>query len=251
LINEKGEHVSDQLPVLPENAVVILAMDHDHPALDARYINLVAKKLGIDRSVLLTDKEAWPHYEYHKNKDENVFFIQDKEFKGKVLDILESHPNGRAAFMIFPEGGLPFWGTQFPLISQWGAFSMARKAAHRMAGKKPVYFIEINGNFLPSVTNSDKVVPIKLRVTEPVLVPTTPVGQRDPWVEEMRSKFEEHLNEVGERGRQYDLIDRRPVKDARIRRVDDVREYRKAPEVFKKLMQLKENKCGQAVSDAG
>lgn len=216
---------------LPADAAVIIGMNHDHASLDGMYLQEVAKLLGVDRNVILTTKDAWPHITALSkigvtHKDQNILFKQDKDTKSKVLEIFKAQRKGRVAFSIFPEGELPFWHTQFPLFANFGAFSIARNAAHELKDTKSVYYVEVMSNFLRSTTSKDS-TPIRIEITLPELVPTTPVGPRDAWVEEKRIAFEKRANSPERRGLMVDMVQRQKISaDGRAYVVDEVRPYK-------------------------
>src|SRR6185312_13148143 len=94
---------------LPKDAVIILALNHDHAMLDLASMKDVAKSLHADTVSVLTTKNAWPIYNFIENKDETVLFTQDKNIKQRVLDLVNKE-QGRFVFAIYPEGDLPFFG---------------------------------------------------------------------------------------------------------------------------------------------
>ncbi|MFS4459822.1 hypothetical protein [Bdellovibrio sp. HCB2-146] len=210
---------------LPNNAAVIFAMNHDHAILDLKSIQILAEKMGIDRNMVLTTTDAWPQAKFMKNHDPNIMYIQEKGLAQKVVQNMKDHKGARPiAFTIYPEGQLPFWGTQFPLYAKFGAFIIARKAAVALKAERPVYYIEVHSNFLKSIT-SEASVPLKLQVLEPQIVPTEPLTERDAWAEKTRFEFEERANTAEKRGLQYDLIERRKIPGTLINTTTQVKPY--------------------------
>lgn len=233
VISDDGQ-VSKELFKLPKNAAVIFAMNHDHAILDLKNINILAQKLGVDRNMVLTTTDAWPQAKIYKNNDPNIMFIQEKGIAQKVIQNMKDHKGEHIAFTIYPEGQLPFWGTQFPLYAKFGAFIIARKAAIALKEQRPVYYIEVHSNFLKNITSKD-LVNLKLQVYEPKLVPDVPLAERDEWAEKTRAKFEERANSPEKRGHQYDLIERGQTPGTRLKQISEVRPYMLAPlcsEVF-------------------
>lgn len=210
---------------LPSNAAVIFAMNHDHAILDLKSIQILAEKMGIERNMVLTTTDAWPQAKVMKNNDPNIMYIQEKGLAQKVIQNMKDHKGERpVAFTIYPEGQLPFWGTQFPLYSKFGAFIIARKAAVALKADRPVFYIEVHSNFLKSIT-SEAPVQLKLQVLEPQVVPTDALTERDAWAEKTRFEFEERANTAEKRGLQYDLVERRKIPGTLINTTTQVRPY--------------------------
>jgi hypothetical protein len=218
------------MPQLPKDAIVIVGMNHDHAALDASYLLQVADALGIERNLLLTTQSAWPHFSIFKNKDPYLTLKEEPGFKDRVMNFFNKHKGTRVGFSIFPEGELPFWGVQFPLFANFGAFKLARRAAVENAGQRPVYYVEVHANFLRYVTARED-IPIKIDIIAPELVPATPIADRDHWIEQRRVEFENRANDPSRRGEMYDLIERRKIPGGRINTTEVPRRYTPAREV--------------------
>ncbi|MNL10121.1 hypothetical protein D3C87_1309130 [compost metagenome] len=137
---------------------------------------------------------------------------------------MKEQPDQRVGFTIYPEGNVPFWGIQFPLTAKFGAFVIARKAAVALKDQRPLYYVEVQSNFLENATAS-KDVGLRLDVIKPQLVPTTPVEERDVWVENARRDFEIRANDESRRGKQYDLIHRQKNPGTLLNTVNEVRAY--------------------------
>lgn len=240
-----------ELPKLPKDAVIIIGMNHDHAALDASYLMMIADKLGVERNLLLTTQSAWPHFSIFKNKDPYLTLKEEPGFKDRVMRFFDSHQNKRVGFSIFPEGELPFWGVQFPLLANFGAFKLARRAAIKYAGQRPVYYIEAHANFLRYVTAKSD-IPIKIDIIEPELVPSHELAERDQWIESRRTAFEERANDPERRGEMYDLIDRRKIPGGRINTTEVPRRYVPVREVGDKVLQADSapavGSCRQAIA---
>ncbi len=229
---------------LPENAAIVIAMNHDNASLDGMYLQEVAKILKVDRNIILTTKDAWPHIALLaklgiSHKDTNILFKQDKDMKQKALDALMGH--GRVAFSIFPEGELPFWHIQFPLFANFGAFSIARTAAFELRDKKPVFYIEVQSNFLTATTSKNN-KPIQIEIYQPEEVPTEPIGDRDAWVESHREQFEKRANADDHRGKMVDMIAREKISaDGRIYVADDVQAYQSPGQLIPRIADQKKD----------
>ena len=152
-------------------------------------------------------------------------FIQEKGLSQKIIENMKSLPEQRVGFTIYPEGNVPFWGIQFPLTAKFGAFVIARKAAVALKEQRPLYYVEVQSNFLENAT-SVKDIGLRLDVIKPQLVPTTPVTERDTWVENARRDFEVRANHPSRRGKQYDLINRAKNPGTLLNTVNDVVPYR-------------------------
>lgn len=209
---------------LPKNAAVVFAMSHDNVILDIKSMMMLADKMGVDRNMILTTQDSWPQTKIWKNKDPSILFIQEKGLSGKIIQNMKEQPEQRVGFTIYPEGNVPFWGIQFPLTAKFGAFVIARKAAVALKDQRPLYYVEVQSNFLENATAS-KDVGLRLDVIRPQLVPTTPVEERDAWVENARRDFEIRANDESRRGKQYDLINRQKNPGTLLNTVNDVRAY--------------------------
>lgn len=230
---------------LPEDAAVIIAMNHDHASLDGPYLQEVGRMLGIKNNLILTTKTAWPHIQAWQKvgvdkQDPNIVFKQNPGLKKTIMNYFSKGQGSRTGFSIFPEGELPFWGIQFPLFSNFGAFNIARTAANLLKGKRPVYFIQVHGNFLRSLTAKDN-IPIEIEITQPELVPTSDIGLRDEWVERKRNEFEQKANDPSRRGQMVDMIHREKVPGGRIYTANEVHEYKSAGEFFREKADSNKN----------
>lgn len=225
-LDRSRKQVSSFQP-LPQDAAIVLSMNHEHPALDGLSMLMLSRLFGIDESYLLTTKTAWPHIPLFEkvgitHKDPKIFFIQDENLKSRILTALSSHRGKRVALGIFPEGQLPFWNTQFPLHSHFGTFNYARSAAHLMSGQRPVYYVQIMGNFMRSLTSKEG-EPLRIEIIEPELVPTDPVGPRDAWVEEKRALFEKEANSSLRRGQMINFESPQKIPNGKIYLASPVR----------------------------
>lgn len=221
---ETDGQVSKSALELPKNAAVVFAMSHDNVILDIKSLMILAKKIGVDRNMILTTQESWPQTKIWKNKDPSIMFIQEKGLSQKIIQSMKEKPDQRVGFSIYPEGNVPFWGIQFPLTAKFGAFVIARKAAVALKEQRPLYYIEVQSNFLENATAS-KDIGLRLDVIKPQLVPTTPVEERDTWVENARRDFEIRANHESRRGKQYDLIHREKNAGTLLNTVNEVRPY--------------------------
>jgi hypothetical protein len=221
---ETDGKVSQSTLDLPKNAAVVFAMSHDNVILDIKSMMILADKMGVDRNMILTTQDSWPQTKIWANKDPSILFIQEKGLSGKIIQNMKEQPDQRVGFTIYPEGNVPFWGIQFPLTAKFGAFVIARKAAVALKDQRPLYYIEVQSNFLENATAS-KDVGLRLDVIKPQLVPTTPVEERDVWVENARRDFEVRANHESRRGKQYDLIHRQKNAGTMLNTVNDVRPY--------------------------
>lgn len=230
---------------LPKNAAFVIAMNHDHGAIDAMAIKKIAKMLGVKHSSLLINKALWPQitaFEKMGNyyQDNKILFHDDKNLKKKVMDSLSAHETSRVSFSLFPEGQLPFWNNQFPLHTEWGAFNYARSAAHLLADVRPVYYVEVISNFMEAMTSENR-IPLETRITLIEEVPKTPVGERDAWVEKRRQEFEDNANLV-KKPKMTDLIANKKIPGTDILMANEVRRYVTVPEFFKeKVLSNKRN----------
>jgi hypothetical protein len=234
IFTDANNNATSKLSELPKDAIVVFAMNYDHGSIERAYLLEVQKMLGIDSNAFVTSKESWPHIAIAEKMgwaltDESNLLVEDKDLKTKVLNFFEARPNQRVAVSMFPEGQLPLYGTQFPLHAKYGAFNYARAASALNKGKRPVYIVNVFGNFLRSL-NSNNQTPIKIVVQAPELVPDTPLAQRDEWVEKKRLAFESESNSSDRRGQMIDLIQKEKVKNEYT--TDEVRKYKTAGEYF-------------------
>jgi len=214
-------------PRIPENAIVVMALNHDHALLDLNTMKVLEKALGFEAASVLTNLDVWPMYKVLENKDENALFRQTPDLKSKVA-MLASKTKGRYMFAIYPEGDLPYFGAQFPMLSHLGAFNIARSLAIRFQGERPVYLMKAFGNFLRATTSRD---PQQFRIEVKGLeaVPTSQLSGRDAWIERQREVFEQESNE--RRGRQMiDLVNREKNPALRVRYASEVAPYRTTSE---------------------
>ncbi|MFN9069111.1 MAG: hypothetical protein ACK5V3_17945 [Bdellovibrionales bacterium] len=195
-----GSDLSPGLPQIPENAAVILTMNHDHQILDLKFVRKIARALGIARTALLTTRVVWAL----GKQDQNTLFIQDKDLSSKVTEVLKDSSQNRSAVAIYPEGNLPLPETQLPIISKMGAYIISRKSDIQLAEERPVYLIDIQSNLLKYSTSLDP-IPLEFIVSEPELVPTQPLGKRDAWSEKKRLEFETRANGLETRSLMVDL----------------------------------------------
>jgi hypothetical protein len=227
-VDNNGEEIEAEK--LPENAIVILALNHDHALMDLASMKLAAKSLGAEKVSVLTNIDVWPMYNFIKNEDETIIFRQEKGIKQRVLDLAKK-TKGRFVFAIYPEGDLPYFGAQFPMPSHFGAFSIARGAAVQLKEQRLVYLIKGIGNFLSAASSSEN-KDFEIKLMKPELVPTDEMTSRDPWIEEKRIEFENVANEARS-NEMLDLIDRGYQPGKRIRRVGPVLDYKfKCEEIF-------------------
>jgi hypothetical protein len=211
------------LPQIPKDAAFILTMNHDHQILDLKYVRKIARALGIDRTALLTTRVVWAL----GKQDQDTLFIQDKDLSQKVTDVLADSAHKNPSVAIYPEGNLPFPLTQFPMISKFGAYIMARKAAIQLASKRPVYLIDIQSNLLKfSTTSAD--IPMEFILSQPELVPTDALGKRDPWSERKRLEFEARANRPETRSLMVDLKSGKIIPGTNVRAAIEIKEGSKS-----------------------
>ena len=208
---------------LPKDAAFILTMNHDHQILDLKYVRKIARELGIDRTALLTTRVVWAL----GKQDQDTLFVQDKDLSQKVTDVLADSAHKNPSVAIYPEGNLPFPLTQFPMISKFGAYIMARKSAIQLASKRPVYLIDIQSNLLKfSTTSAD--IPMEFIISQPELVPTEALGKRDAWSEKKRLEFEARANRSETRSLMVDLKSGRMIPGTNIRAAVEITEGSKS-----------------------
>ncbi len=176
---------------LPENAAVVIALNHDHGVLDGRVIGEINERLGIANSMIVTTRVAWPNLSIRDSKDPNTFFIEDGLYLRDVINRMVNFDQGKISFGILPEGFIPQWQTQMPLTVKRGAFYVARRAAYMLQQNKPVYFIEGQTNGLAHITRKE---PFEVVLRQPELVPTDALRKYDPWIESKRAEFEWRTN---------------------------------------------------------
>ncbi|NUN07347.1 MAG: hypothetical protein HUU57_16505 [Bdellovibrio sp.] len=210
---------------LPKDAIIVLALNHEHALMDLASMKNVAKSLQADTVSVLTNKDVWPIYNVRTNTDETIIFKQEKNIKQRVMDLIKK-TTGRFLFAIYPEGDLPFFAANFPLPTHLGAFSIARNAAIAHRGNRPVYLIKALGNF-QAATNAQGKRAFALEVLPPELVPSEDIVGRDKWIETKRAEFEKQSLE--KRGSdQLDLINREKFAGSRVRGVAPVAVYNSA-----------------------
>ncbi len=191
-VNFTGIPVEKIKDSLPDDAVVIIVANHDYAPLDAKVLDELSRQLEAKETMFLTTKLAYPHFFLRKNTDPNTFFIQDRTWMAKSMRRM-SATKGRTVFNIFPEGTLPYWFAQFPLVAKAGGFVVARRAAHRLRDKKKVFVLEVQTNILPYMINNEK-DELTAEILPLVEVPTDEVERDDAWVSEMRHSFENRTN---------------------------------------------------------
>ncbi|MFN8789831.1 MAG: hypothetical protein ACK5Y2_00065 [Bdellovibrionales bacterium] len=210
-------------PLLPANAIVIMALNHDHALLDLNTMKQLEKALDFQAGSVLTNLDVWPMYKFLENRDEHALFRQSPNLKSKVIKLADQ-VSGRYMFAIYPEGDLPYFGAQFPTLSHLGAFSIARNLAIHFQQQRPVYLMKAFGNF-SKVVSSREAGEFRLEVTRPELVPATPLANRDGWIETQRAGFERESNE--RRGRlMLDLVHREQDPARRVKYSSEVAPYR-------------------------
>ena len=215
---EKQDQLRPGLPQIPKGAAIILTMNHDHQILDLKYVRKIARELGIDRTALLTTRVVWAL----GKQDQDTLFVQDKDLSQKVTDVLSDSSHKNPSVAIYPEGNLPFPLTQFPMISKFGAYIMARKSAIQLASKRPVYLIDIQSNLMKFSTSSAD-IPMEFIISEPELVPTDALGKRDAWSERKRSEFEARANRLETRSLMVDLKSGRMIPGTNIRAAIEIK----------------------------
>jgi hypothetical protein len=211
--------ITQELSTLPKDAVFILAMNHDFGSLDGKAIKEFSKVIGSDRNFIVTTSGSWPQMKIFGNPDPDVLLIEDKMWMSRAIDAFEKHKTGPISLSIFPEGAVPLWGTQAPLIAHQGTFRLARKAAAHLRGIKPVYYIRITSNFLTHVTSGGE-VPLALSIRDPERVPDHEVikgDNQDEWIRRTRLEFEQVANQ--HRQQMYDLHKPSYIPDSRVFRV--------------------------------
>jgi hypothetical protein len=232
-LDKKGQKTAAE--ALPEDAIIILALNHDHALMDLASMKDVARSLQVETVSVLTNKEVWPIYNVIKNKDETALFKQDKNLKQRVLD-LATQSHGRFVFAIYPEGDLPYFGANFPVVSHLGAFSIARSVAVAQKGRRPVYLVKAISNFQKAIQSQGRQA-LEIELMAPELVPTQDISGRDAWVENERASFEKVSLE--KRGSDMlDLIARKKNPQMRTRSTAPVSEYRSAGQFMSNFMKM-------------
>jgi hypothetical protein len=216
---QSGGDLIPGLPKIPENAGIVLTMNHDHQIMDLKYVRKIARALGIDRTALLTTRVVWAI----GKQDQDTLFVQDKDLAGKVTQVLNDNSKNTPAVAIYPEGNLPFPVTQFPMISKFGAYIMARKSAVQLANVRPVYLIDIQSNLIKYSTSNEP-VPLEFIITEPELVPSDALGKRDAWAEKKRLEFETRANRLETRSLMVDLKSGKMIPGTNIRAAIEIKE---------------------------
>lgn len=211
--------VTQEFSTLPKDAVFILAMNHDFGSLDGKEIKEFSKAIGVDRNLIVTTSGSWPQMRIFGNPDPDILLIEDKMWMSRAIEAFERQKTGTISLSIFPEGAVPLWGTQAPLIAHQGTFRLARLAADHLRGVKPVYYVRITSNFLTHVTSGGE-VPLALTIRNPERVPDTPVikgDNQDPWIRKTRLEFEQIANQ--HRQQMYDLVKPAYLPDSLVFRV--------------------------------
>lgn len=219
----KQDQLRPGLPEIPKEAALILTMNHDHQILDLKYVRKIARELGIDRTALLTTRVVWAL----GKQDQDTLFVQDKDLSQKVTDVLGDINSKNPSVAIYPEGNLPFPLTQFPMISKFGAYIMARKSAIQLASKRPVYLIDIQSNLMKFSTSTAD-LPMEFIISEPELVPTEALGKRDAWAERKRLEFEARANRLETRSLMVDLKSGRMIPGTNIRAAIEIKQGSKS-----------------------
>ncbi len=219
---QASDQIRAQIAKLPSNAVVMILPNHDYGILDGRIVSQISEAVGLQRTMVLTNKEAYPHLKIRELNDRDVFFSQDRFFE-PMLEEMKTFSEGRIGMGYFPEGVIQYWNSQFPRTAKWGAFAYARRAANALKGKKPVYLLQIQTNGLEHVTSKEK-VDYKATVVKMTLVPDYAVSSADKWVVEARSQFEADVNRTRAQ-QQVDLIDRGTRRKTNVRNTAPVRDY--------------------------
>lgn len=188
-----------------ENAIYVVAFNHEHALVDGKIGIQISKDIEAQSLKVLTTRGAWPQFTKNSKKDESLVFIQSSNFYRDIVEAAEK-TKGRFVLTTAPEGLMPFWHTQAPLMAKAGVFTIARKLAHAFEGKRKVYLIEVRSNGLANITGAESEA-FQVEVREPKLVPSEPVGRSDSWITRTRRNFENWINES--RGlRQIDLLSR-------------------------------------------
>jgi hypothetical protein len=212
---EYDKQIQDQLKSisLPENSALILIVNHDSPLADLTLLNKMTRALGIQRNILLTTRFAWPQTRIFKNPDPDILFIEDKDLAKSIVENSRQSQTGHlVSTTIYPEGNVPFFSTNFPLSTKYGAFSIARKTAVQLAqeGRK-VYLLKIFTNVFEETTSLNK-PGLVIKVSSPELVPSNPIEKNDDWVNKQRLSFENEISQ--KRGRfQIDLKNRAKLEN--------------------------------------
>ncbi len=198
---------------IPANSAVVLIFNHDNTIADQKLMQIIAERLNIQNNLLTTTLRAWPHTNllpfrnYFFNRESDSVFIEDPEMNRKVMDHLRQEGKGITSVSYFPEGDQAFWSAHFPLAAKSGGFVAARKAAIELQKQnRGVYLVQIQMNFWSQLTGQEEI--LKISVSSPQRVPTTPLSKNDEWVQQRRSEFETIINQ--ERGLyQVDLVNPR------------------------------------------
>jgi hypothetical protein len=188
---------------LPENAAVVLILNHENTIADQKMMQIIAEKLGLHHNLLTTTLRAWPDTNfvlkpaYSFNRETDAVFIEDPQFNQKVMSRLKDQSKGTPSVAYFPEGDQTFWSAGFPVIAKSGGFLAARKAAVELSTEnKPVYTIEVHMNYREVMTTD--MTQLTIEVSEPELVPKDKLTKNDAWLEAKRLQFENRVNQ--ERG---------------------------------------------------
>ncbi len=178
---------------LPDDAVVIVVANHDYAPLDAKVLDELAKQLEARETMFLTMKVVYPHFFVRKNTDPNTFFIEDRSWMKKALARM-GETEGRTVFNLFPEGTIPYWFAQFPLVAKSGGFVLARRTAHKLREQKKVFVLEVQTNVLPYMLGNEE-GELTAELLPLVEVPNGELDKDDAWVAQMRQSFENRANQ--------------------------------------------------------
>jgi hypothetical protein len=184
---------------LPENSSVVLILNHDNTIADQKVMQLIAEKLGLNKNLLTTTLIAWPHTkllpvsQYFFDREKEAVFIEDPLFSEKVQQRLASQESQIPSVTFFPEGDQAFWSSNFPIYIKAGGYIAARKAAIRgiEVGRK-IFLVQATLNFWEQMTT--ELSTVKVSISTPELVPSSPISKSDAWVEMHRSDFEKTVN---------------------------------------------------------
>jgi hypothetical protein len=188
---------------IPDNASVVLILNHENTIADQKLMQIIAEKLGLHNNLLTTTVRAWPDTNFvlkpatSFNRESNAVFIEDPQFNQKVMGRLKDNSKGIPSVAYFPEGDQTFWSAGFPVIAKSGGFLAARKAAVELSSEgRPVYVVEIHMNYREVMTTDS--TQLRIEVSEPERVPTEKLSKSDAWLETKRLVFEARVN--SERG---------------------------------------------------
>lgn len=172
----------------------VLALNHDQGLIEIALAYSVFEALGIDKVYTLTTKKAWERFPKGKMPGENVVYIEDGKPLDAIVNRIQKSQKERVGILVCPEGILPSMSASTPIAAKPGGFVLARKLARAFQNKIPVYFLSGIFNGHEHYTSHD-VVPLELKLEEPVLVPTHEISKDDEWVNKTRLRFENLVNE--------------------------------------------------------